>query len=143
MLEPAPKIMNWKILVYGTVILPSLGYFHFRGRVQYGGPVESNMFGSRFDGVKGIFVQAWSTMEEPSLDSPAPLAESKVDAASWLMPLPGKTAAHGGSAGCWCSLGTKSRLSWYASSQLPLVGSMSALSRFPHSGATPLHLMLV
>ena len=38
--NPTPDMMNWNILVYGTVVLFSIGYYIVRGRFRYAGPVE-------------------------------------------------------------------------------------------------------
>ncbi|KAF2668448.1 amino acid transporter [Microthyrium microscopicum] len=37
---PAPASMNWAILIYGVVMLFSLGFFWLKGRHVYHGPVE-------------------------------------------------------------------------------------------------------
>ncbi|KAK3354046.1 amino acid/polyamine transporter I [Lasiosphaeria hispida] len=37
--QPAVDIMNWNILVYGVVVVFSVGYYFLRGRYQYAGPV--------------------------------------------------------------------------------------------------------
>ncbi|KAK0666599.1 putative amino-acid permease [Cercophora samala] len=38
--KPTPEMMNWNILVYGTVVFFSVGYYIVRGRFRYAGPVE-------------------------------------------------------------------------------------------------------
>ncbi|KAK4447119.1 putative amino-acid permease [Podospora aff. communis PSN243] len=38
--NPTLEMMNWNILVYGTVVVFSIGYYVVRGRFQYAGPVE-------------------------------------------------------------------------------------------------------
>ncbi|ORY16828.1 amino acid/polyamine transporter I [Clohesyomyces aquaticus] len=38
--SPTPDLMNWNILIYGSVVIFSLIYFVFKGRHQYVGPVE-------------------------------------------------------------------------------------------------------
>jgi amino acid transporter len=38
--RPPADLMNWNILIYGVVIVFSLGYFVVKGRTQYVGPVE-------------------------------------------------------------------------------------------------------
>ena len=38
--HPTPDLMNWNILIYGVVVIFSLGYFVAKGRKQYAGPVE-------------------------------------------------------------------------------------------------------
>ena len=37
--NPSPSTMNWAILVYGVVVLFSLGYYAIIGRHRYNGPV--------------------------------------------------------------------------------------------------------
>lgn len=38
--HPTPDLMNWNILIYGTVVVFSLVYFVIKGRKVYVGPVE-------------------------------------------------------------------------------------------------------
>jgi amino acid transporter len=38
--NPDAANMNWAILVYGVVICFAFGYYYFRGRHEYDGPVE-------------------------------------------------------------------------------------------------------
>ncbi|KAK4665160.1 uncharacterized protein QC763_510710 [Podospora pseudopauciseta] len=38
--EPTLEMMNWSILVYGTVVVFSVVYYIVRGRLRYAGPVE-------------------------------------------------------------------------------------------------------
>lgn len=38
--HPTLDLMNWNILIYGIVVIFSLGYFVVKGRKRYNGPVE-------------------------------------------------------------------------------------------------------
>jgi choline transport protein len=38
--NPGAEAMNYNIAIYGAVVIFSIIYFAFRGRYQYGGPVE-------------------------------------------------------------------------------------------------------
>ncbi|KAI5777063.1 amino acid/polyamine transporter I [Geopyxis carbonaria] len=38
--NPTPESMNWSVLIYGSILIVSLGYYYFTGRHVYVGPVE-------------------------------------------------------------------------------------------------------
>lgn len=38
--DPTPAAMNWSSVIWGGVVLLSLGYYYYRGRHEYVGPVE-------------------------------------------------------------------------------------------------------
>ena len=38
--HPTPNLMNWKVLIYGVVVIFALAYFGLKGQKVYVGPVE-------------------------------------------------------------------------------------------------------